>query len=200
MLSGLEYQAERLNNFLWETRLGIATRGRVESARSDSLECQSTAYSGVNRVLRHLSLQPSDVFVDIGCGKGRVVCCAAQYPCKRVVGVEYLAEVCREAQANAERMRGRKAPISIHTGPAEEFDYSEATVLYLCKPFGPTTFDAVLRKVQHETRGHSVRLAFVNPSPDHMAVLAAQGWEQTDYWDVVKGRGFSVSFCRRQEG
>ena len=33
------------------------------------------------------NLAPGDVFVDVGCGKGRVVCCAARRPLRRVVGI-----------------------------------------------------------------------------------------------------------------
>jgi precorrin-6B methylase 2 len=148
----------------------------------------------VNKILRSLALQPSDVFVDIGCGKGRVVCCAARYSCKKVIGVEYLEDVCREAKANAERMRERKAPIAIHAGPAETFDYTGATVLYLCKPFGPGTFDTVLHKVERETGGVPLRMAFVNPSTAHLELLAKRGWIQFDYWRLEHGIGYPVAF------
>src|SRR5262245_17113716 len=96
-------------------------------------------YTSTWRVLRHLALQPSDVFVDVGCGKGRVLCCAARQPVAQVIGVDLSAELCREATENARRLRGRQAPIEVVNTFAQDFDYSEATVVYFFDPFGADT-------------------------------------------------------------
>jgi tRNA G46 methylase TrmB len=45
------------------------------------------------RALRKVGASDHDVFVEFGCGKGRVVHQAARWPLKRVIGVEILPEV-----------------------------------------------------------------------------------------------------------
>src|SRR6202035_991074 len=48
-------------------------------------------------------------FVDLGSGMGRVLCLAATYPFRAVVGVEQCASLNEVARMNVQRMRGRAA-------------------------------------------------------------------------------------------
>ena len=189
---------ERINNLHWELRLGISTRGIVDVRRRDSAHYATVNYSTVWRVLNHLALAPSDTFVDIGCGKGRILCCAARYPCKQVVGVDLSAGLCADARANAERVRGRKAPILVYQGNAESFDYSDATVCFLFHPFGATTLDLVLDKIRQDTHGRGVRIAFENPDTAQQTVFARHGWlDRYAFWDRRTHRTqHSVAFYR----
>jgi SAM-dependent methyltransferase len=166
--------SDRLNNLWWERRLGVSTRGVIPTDHPDSVHYATMGYSTVMTILRRLDLQPSDVFVDIGSGKGRVLCCAARRPVQQVLGVELSDILCRQARANAKRLRGRRAPIEVANTPAEQFDYSTATVLFLFDPFGAATLRPVLKRIGEETRGHNLRLAYANPT--HDSVFQEQSW------------------------
>jgi SAM-dependent methyltransferase len=149
-------------------------------------------YAIIRSILDHLALDSSDVFVDIGSGKGRVLCCAAQYPVKQVVGVDLSDALCQVARDNAGRMRGRRAPISVETTLAQEFDYSTSTVLFLFDPFGAETLGPLLEKIGRDARG-SVRIAYANPSHDE--VFHRQPWlHRTEHWDRTSGIEHAVSF------
>jgi len=78
------------------------------------------------------------VFIDIGSGKGRVLLMAADYPFRRILGVELLPELHRIAQEN---IRGYKSgtqqcfEIECIRGDAGEFVFPpEPSVLYLFNP------------------------------------------------------------------
>ena len=59
----------KCDNVLWEYRLGIHSRGEsFSTANSDSIPYSTIPYRMLMKILRHLALEPSDVFVDIGCG------------------------------------------------------------------------------------------------------------------------------------
>jgi SAM-dependent methyltransferase len=148
----------RLNNLWWERRLGVSTRGVVPTDYPDSVHYATMGFSSVRSILRHLEFQPSDVFVDIGCGKGRVLCCAALQELKQVIDVDLSADLCQEAMANAKRLRGRRTPIVVKTLLAHEFDYSAATVLFMFDPFGASTMASVLAKIGNDTEGQKVRI------------------------------------------
>jgi hypothetical protein len=91
-------------------------------------------------------------------------------------------------------------PVVIHNGIAEEFDYTEATALFFFNPFGATTLDVVLHKINRDTRHHGVRFAFVNASPDQDEVFAQHSWlEQNGCWNVEQGAGQSVAYYRRKQ-
>lgn len=160
----------------------------------DSVHYATMSYASIRDVLRHLALDSSDVFVDIGSGKGRVLCCAARYPVKQVVGVDLSDALCRVARENARRMRGRRAPISVEAMEAQRFDYSAATVLFLFDPFGEATLSPLLEKVADDVRS-PVRIAYANPSHDE--VFERQPWlECTDRWKRTPRTEHAVSFYR----
>lgn len=187
---------QRLSNLGWERWLNISTRGRVGVDYPDAGHYASMNYSLIHKVLRHLSLQPSDVFVDIGSGKGRVVCCAARFPIARVVGVDLSTEFCEQARVNSARSRGRRAPIVIHNMVAQEFDYSECTGYYLFSPFGPETLGEVLTKIRKDRAGRPVHIAYANPA--YQSVFADHDWlDQYEFWDrETRGEEHSVAFYR----
>jgi len=186
----------RLNNFFWERRLGISTRGLVPIDHPDSVHYATMGFSTIRSIFRRIDLQPSDVFVDVGCGKGRVLCYAARHEVKRVIGVDLSPELCGDARANATRLRGRKAPIVVEVRPAHEFDYSAASAVFMFDPFGAATMSKVLEKIGRDTAGRSVRIAYANPTQD--AVCRQQQWlERGEFWPKeATGLEHSVVFYR----
>jgi SAM-dependent methyltransferase len=189
-------QVARIGNLLWERRLGIDTRGHVAVDHPDSSDYASIGYGLVDRVIRHMRLGPADVFVDVGSGKGRVLCMAARHPVRKVVGVDLSADFCATARSNAARMRGRRAKIEVHEGLADRFDYSDGTAYYLFSPFGPGTLTQVLGKIRADRAGAPVRMAYSNPA--HQDVYDEQDWlERYDFWDAEsRGEEHSVAFYR----
>ncbi len=154
-------------------------------------------YSTIQKILDFLQLQSSDVFVDIGSGKGRVLCCAARYPIQKVIGVDLSDEFCKQARLNAGHMRGRRAPIEVHNLVAQEFNYVEATAFTLFNPFGASTLDAVLSKIkQDNVNANPLRFAYANPI--HEQVFASHSWlEKYENWDrTQKKMEHSISFYR----
>ena len=161
----------------------------------DSVHYATMRYSTIWPILDHLELGPGDVFVDIGSGKGRVLCCAARYPVDRVVGVDISPAFCAAARENTARMRGRRAPVEVLAAPAADLDYSDATVLFMFDPFGAATLGPLLEKIARE-RKRDVRIAYANPT--HRHVFERQSWlECAEHWDAeVSGGEHSVSFYR----
>jgi predicted RNA methylase len=153
----------KIMNMIWERRLNISTRGVTGSNpdEPEHIHYGTIAYSTIQTILRSLSLDPSDVFVDLGCGKGRALCCAARYNMVHAVGVEYSAELSREAEINAEKMHGRCSPITIQHMLAQDFDYSQGTVFYMFHPFGPNVLHQVLEKMKEGFKAHrrTIRIA-----------------------------------------
>ena len=128
----------RSHDHMWDRRLDIETMSvadhtRTQSAWADNYAAVPTPYAVVNRFLDLLNLQHDDVLVDVGCGSGRVVCCAARRPIRSAQGVELLPDAARRAQENIRALRGRKAQsCNVEQGDALQFDFTSATVLFLC--------------------------------------------------------------------
>lgn len=102
-------------------------------------------YSSLTEALSHLPLQPADfTFVDLGCGKGRALLVAAQFPFRRILGVELAANLCAVAQANIASKPEWASHISVLNQDAATVTFPEGPLLiFLFNPF----FAPVLRRV-----------------------------------------------------
>jgi len=133
-------------------------------------------YTSTRQLLRKLCLSAEDIFVDVGCGKGRVVCLAARHKIGQAVGIEYSEALAAIAEKNIRNLRGRPSAADIICQSAEDADYSNATVLYFFNPFEPPLLDAVLGKIQADRHGKTTRMAFVMESPAQRQVFSKHSW------------------------
>jgi cyclopropane fatty-acyl-phospholipid synthase-like methyltransferase len=80
--------------------------------------------------LERLKVQPKDVLYDIGCGDGRCVIEAAQKYGIKAVGIEIDGERVLQARQKA-KDAGVDHLVTIYKGNALDFDFSEATIIFL---------------------------------------------------------------------
>lgn len=111
----------------------------------------STAYLGIppsalTQALSALPIRYQDfTFVDIGCGKGRALLIAAQFPFRHLLGVEIADELCDIARANVATSPEWVARISVVNQDATNLTYPEGPLLlYLYYPFYPPVLRRVL--------------------------------------------------------
>lgn len=167
----------KLRNWTTDFALGIRTTGIVETRITDGCHASTVDYAIIASVLDRLHLGPEDVFVDIGCGKGRVVCVAARRKLAFVFGIELSSDMAVTASKNIERLRGRYSNAMIHQNDATGYDYSQITVAYLFHPFEANVLERVLTKIRDDRKGRNFRCAFVNLSPAQEATfLRHQDW------------------------
>lgn len=122
----------------------------------------------LRRALRPSEVRPSDVFIDLGSGKGRVVYLAARYRFARVIGVELSEELNAIARANLERLRHKLKCQSIEIVTADLTDYEipdDVTFIYMFNPLDGPLFSAMLNNVlaSLDRRPRRLRLIYMNP-------------------------------------
>ena len=106
-----------------------------------------------HRGLAHLSI-PFDQydFIDLGAGKGLPVLLAAQYPFKRITGVEYAKALAESASDNIAAFCEENhdtREICCLWGDATEFAFpAHPTVLYLNNPFQGKVMDQVIQNLE----------------------------------------------------
>jgi len=115
---------------------------------------QSTFYFFLKRVFSNVEVKDSDIIMDVGCGKGRVIAFLLKHnkSC-RLFGIEHngeIADIAREWTKRYER-------VQIFTGDALKHDYNPYTVLTLGRPFLPKTFSEFLNQVE-KTVDHPITL------------------------------------------
>jgi SAM-dependent methyltransferase len=107
-------------------------------------------YLNLFRLAALLKPTRDDVFVDIGCGRGRVVCFFARRELKKVIGIELVEPLAEQARHNAARLRRRRSPIEIVNCDALKADFSSGTIYCFFNPFGEETLSGVLQSI-HQT-------------------------------------------------
>jgi len=189
----------KAENLFWETWLGISTRGYFAASTPENESYGTTSFNVVFAILDALRLSEDDVVVDLGCGRGRVVCCAALRRVRGVIGVEYEEELARIARENADRLRGRHSPVTIVHGGAQDFDYAAGTVFYLYNPFGAEILGQVMTRLKQSLarRSHPIRIVYMKPHCE-LLMLEAAWLEPYGRWEAGSRRNLEhpVTFLR----
>jgi SAM-dependent methyltransferase len=138
----------------------------------------------------------SFTFVDLGAGKGRALLMASDYPFQRIVGVEFMPDLCRAAQkniANYSSDRQKCGLIEAICMDARDFQFPGGPlVVYLFNPFSEPTFANVLanllRSVEQAPRPVYIAYRFT----EFEGLLTAANWLEkiagTEQWTVYRNR------------
>lgn len=107
-------------------------------------------------------------FLDIGCGKGRALIVASEYPFARLIGIEINPDVAALGRRNARRVARRhpdRAPIEIRTGDASAPDLPDGDlVVFMYHPFGRPLVERLFRKLIDGLATHrSISVIYENP-------------------------------------
>jgi len=167
----------------FDARNGVNTAGRVDLGALD-VKGRSAAhgnhYEAVDpklfrKILRALKIKYDDfVFVDFGSGMGRAILLAAEFPFRKVIGVEFSARLHAVAEGNIRRHAGRArkcADVESVCIDAVEYTAPEApAVFFLYNPFKEAVLRSVLANIRESLKQHprEVWLIYVNPELDHL--------------------------------
>lgn len=177
----------------FDEQFGVSTSGDVPPddaqisdpvARDNAIDYAPTSHTVFRHILRRVG-QEIDAqrftFIDVGCGKGRILLMASALPFKEVVGVEISPLHCQTARENIEAYRRTRngsplaaRAIRVCCNNATEFEFPAGDLcLYLFNPFSPAVFREVLaRLAEHQGRtGHRVLVILSCPVSDF--ILAA---------------------------
>jgi hypothetical protein len=157
---------------------GIATLGELTLAGlpQDGFPYIPSRAGSARRALRDLPIRDyaDFTFIDFGSGKGRVLFIAAEYPFRRIQGVEFAKELHFEATQNLLRYRHRKQRCrkieSLHMR-AEDFSFpNENLVLYFFNPFPAPVLERVLGRLSASLEQHprDVFLLLLFPEMAHI--------------------------------
>jgi len=145
----------------WDLLHGVDTCGEIplvdldfqSKSKSPGLEYQSHHPSLTRTAIEALPIQYENyTFIDIGCGKGRVLLVASEFPFRRIVGVEFAPTLADIARQNLRSYRGKRqkcAAIEVITADATEYELApEPQVLYFFSPFKLTILNQIVQRIE----------------------------------------------------
>ena len=133
---------------------------------------QSTSYVILEHIFSHVHLTEQDAFLDVGCGKGRVLAFLLKkhMPCK-MFGIE-INEVSGQVAMDWTQ---KYEQVNVTLGDAFKLDYNPYTVLFLGRPFLPKTFLQFIETIEANLTHPITFIYWVDQQSGHL-LLDRPGW------------------------
>lgn len=164
----------------FDRRLGTDTSGFVaadELAITGASRAHALAYAGtqphaIREGIRAVPRLEDLTFVDLGCGKGRAVIVAGEFPFRAVLGVELDQNLVDVARRNLDLVAPRfpdRPPTGVVQGDATTVELPEGDLLvFLGNPFGAEVMAAVAGSLGRAVQaGRKVFVLYVNAVSGH---------------------------------
>ncbi len=151
--------AEYLYNWLVrELPHGLDFSMRAKSARigtAGSTGYALTSKKALRNILKGIEITRDDAFLDIGCGKGGVICFAADYEFGYITGIDSEPWLVERAAKNI-RVLGLEDRVKAELADALDFsDYGQYNFYFLFNPFDSDTYDQVVERIATQMRASS---------------------------------------------
>ena len=131
-------------------------------------------------------------FVDLGSGKGRLLFLAAEYPFKRIVGVEFAVELHAAACQNIQRSgAGLRPAESVNMDAADYVFPNDPLVIALYNPFGPEVLRKVLDNLNASAAAHPREIVLILLYPESASLIEAD----TRFHAYKKTRSYHIYRC-----
>ncbi len=179
-MSKLLHRGARLaRNVLLDLRFGAFLGGaakRSPFAHLGANQSNNSDYGTLDQIFKD-QINASDVLVDVGCGRGRVINWWLSRGLKNpIYGLELDPELAREVSARLRRWQN----VSILTGSALDNLPSNATLLYLFNPFNEQVMTQFRDRVFERCKDKA-RLKILYYAPEHLSVF-----ESDERWNVQR--------------
>lgn len=168
----------------FDTEHGIKTSGFLPGSvlklgYSSKKTAAFVGYLGVQpsiirQALNMLPHHDDTAFLDLGCGKGRALVVASEFPFRSIIGVEISPELAKVADENAlviARDFPERTPITVVHGDALNYVLPEGNlIVFLYNPFEADAITGLLTRIQTalSERGGSIWVIYINPVWGHI--------------------------------
>jgi SAM-dependent methyltransferase len=172
---------DRVADRIQEQRLGIRSSGfiPIETLIKDWNGYHDYAPTSIHSFRAFMRaaeiVEGRDVFVDYGCGMGRTLVLASEYPFRKCIGVEISKTLAAIARENLAKHRGRRQchDIQVWCGSAEHFELPcDASVLYFFNPFHGTPLTGVFDRIDQSLAACPRRIQIIFNNPVHFLPIA----------------------------
>ena len=152
---------------------------------------EATCYWALDTIFEGETFEEKDAFIDVGCGKGRVLAYMVNkgYPCS-LNGIELNKDVAAYAQSWAKQY----PQLHIVNGNAFDLDYNEYTVLFLGRPFETAAFHRFIDRLEAYLT-HPIRLFYWWDTQSGSYLEDRKGWVRKRREMIWKSHGLHMYVC-----
>jgi len=174
----------KIGDYAFDLHYGTNTAQRkdlkdllISSGNKDRGVNYMPTHAGLFRKLMYILDLPRDgVFVDLGCGKGKVLLLASQCGFRKIVGVEFSRELCAVARKNIaifQRIASNQVDAVVIESDAVDYAIGpNDSIFFLFNPFDEVVMSAVLDHIaiSFEQNRRKIWLIYNHPTC-HAAIV-----------------------------
>lgn len=123
-------------------------------------------------------------FIDIGCGKGRIMCVAAHYGATKVTGIDFSKDFCDAAKLNLAKTKLLLPKLDYKVFHNDAFYFEipdDADCIFMFNPFDEIIMSGVLENIEMslERAPRKITIVYANPLQKHL--FFEYGYQQIFY-------------------
>lgn len=172
----LTYRIVRLYDAMRDRAIcGFSLAKGASASVEGGTSYSATCYWTLEKVFSDAEFTPDDSFVDVGCGKGRLLAYMLErkFP-GRITGIEM--DSATAAVTRKWIQRYPKDKVRLIEGNAFLQQYDEYTVIYLFRPFETDYFKRFIQLLEQQLT-HPIRLYYMTDQINGRYLKGRKGWE-----------------------
>ena len=135
------------------------------------------------------TIKPFNHFLDIGCGKGRVLCVAAHHEFTKLTGIDLSKELCDKAKKNL-IITKQKIPLldfSLINNDAFYFKIpADVDCIFFFNPFDEIIMSGVVKNILNSLQQHPRKISIAYVNPLHKELFLKAGFSEVYYSKKMK--------------
>ncbi len=177
------------NEIKGEKKYGIRTTGADELDDLDKKGIDiehatiymPASYDLLEEIFARADISAFNHFIDIGCGKGRALCVAAQAGVKKVTGVELSKDFCDVSKLNLikTKLLFPSLEYKVYNNDAFYFDIpDDCDCIFMFNPFDDVIMSGVIENIETTMKRNprTITIIYVNPLQKHL--FLQDGYQQ----------------------
>ena len=172
-----------------EKKYGIKTTGADELTKLNEKGIDiehATIYMPASddlleQVFSNVPMKSFRHFIDIGCGKGRIMCVAAHFGATKVTGIDFSKEFCDAAKLNLAKTKLQFTALEYKVLNNDAFYFEipdDADCIFMFNPFDEVIMSGVIENIEMslERFPRKITIVYANPLQKHL--FLEHGYQQ----------------------
>jgi SAM-dependent methyltransferase len=163
------------------TKLGIDT--------SHATMYMPISYLLLEEIFRQLPTTANMHFLDIGCGKGRALCVAAEYGYTNISGIDFSKQFCDDARNNLQQTQVKFPAIKYTIVVVDAMNYdipATADCIFLFNPFDVVVMAAVVYNIMESARENPREIVVAYANPLYQDLFFEEGFTEVFHTKEMK--------------
>ena len=159
---------EIIDNYFFDLFYNVETQLRIGKSSKLNNHYAPTYYSVIKESFRSIKDRNKLTFIDVGCGKGKVLLVASDFGFKEIIGIELskkLLITCKINLNNYKKLKVKKKSIKLININATKYKITNENVFYFFDPFSKIILDNFLKKILESFKKNKrkIYIIFANP-------------------------------------